>query len=324
MVRTRAVVGLLRFIRESGIMRRMVAKWGPGATTSKLQTAARARAGRTARTVVRKLLPTTTDNTGADRGAQLLLSLAWAHQPDLPFQDVEFRNNSQNGEDGILLYLFTLAGHGSRRAVEMCAGDGIECNTANLVLHHDWDALMLDGSAELLAQGSEFYTAHPETCRVGPTLAAKWITRENVNGILAECGYASDIDLLVTDMDGVDYWILESIVVRPRVIVVEYNNRIPANLAVTVPYSPDFVAERGAWAGDGFFGASLAAFDTLLQRRRYRLVGANRHNTNAFFLREDVLPERRACSVDSCLSSRWAELQQKTWPTLANRPWVTV
>ena len=47
---------------------------------------------------------------GADRGTQLGLSLAWRQHPDLDFRDVEFRNHSQNGEDGILLYLFSLAG----------------------------------------------------------------------------------------------------------------------------------------------------------------------------------------------------------------------
>jgi hypothetical protein len=78
---------------------------------------------------VKKLLTNVGGNCGADRGTQALLSMAWREHPELDFRDVEFRNNSQNGEDGILLYLFTLAGHGSRRAIELCAGDGIENNT---------------------------------------------------------------------------------------------------------------------------------------------------------------------------------------------------
>ena len=114
---------------------------------------------RRAQAAARRVLPEegNVDHCGADRGTQLALTLAWSQYPNLAFRDVEFRNNSQNGEDGILLYLFSLAGHGSRRAVEMCAGDGIESNSANLVLHHDWDALMLDGNDELLAKGTAFY-----------------------------------------------------------------------------------------------------------------------------------------------------------------------
>jgi hypothetical protein len=273
---------------------------------------------------VRRALPNVWDNCGADRGTQALLSLAWREHPELEFRDVEFRNSSQNGEDGILLYLFTLAGHGSRRAVEICAGDGIESNTANLVIHHDWDSLMLDGDAELIARGEDFFRRHKETNRIGPKLAKGWITADNVNDILAQYGYDTDIDLLSLDMDGVDYWILKAIELRPRVIVVEYNNRIPADRFVTVQYQADFAAAGGAWAGDGYFGASLGAFDKLLSARDYRLVGANRYNTNAFFLREDVLPSRARRSVESCLTSRWAAQQRQKWPLVADRPWAEV
>lgn len=267
---------------------------------------------------------TPTDNCGADRGTQLMLAMSWADRPGLPFRDIEFSNNSQNGEDGILLYLFSLAGHGGRRAVEICAGNGVENNTANLVLHHDWSALMLDGDPELLKEGRSYYAQHKETCRIGPRLAAEWITAENVNDLIQEHGFGEDVDLLSLDMDGVDYWILTAIKLRPRVIVLEYNNRIPADRTVTVPYQPNFAAAGGAFSGDGFFGASLGAFDKLLSNRGYRLVGANRQNTNAFFLREDVLPDREACSVKSCLTSRWATHQRAKWPAVATRGWVEV
>jgi hypothetical protein len=91
-----------------------------------------------------------------------------------------------------------------------------------------------------------------------------------------------------------------------------------------VPYEAGFAAAGGAFQGDGFFGASLGAFDKLISGRGYRLVGANRHNTNAFFLRDDVLPERKLCSVESCLTSRWANHQRGQWPGIADRPWVEV
>lgn len=261
---------------------------------------------------------------GADRGAQLQLLLAYRQMSgDLPaFADVEFRNLSQNGEDGILLYLFALDGMGTRRAVEICAGDGVECNAANLVVHHGWDALLVDGDPDLIARGQTFYAGHPETFRIGPTLVSAWVTRDGVNDLIAQHGYDHDIDLLSLDMDGVDYWVLDAISLRPRVIVLEYNNCIPAAEAVTVPYGEDFATI--AWAGDGFFGASLAAFDKLLTGRGYRLIGANRHNTNAFFALDGALSQLPAVSVTSCLSSRWSRAQQVAWQELSRRPWVAI
>ena len=86
----------------------------------------------------------------ADTVSQLILlnqyrDLVHQRKPLLTFADVEFRSFSQNGEDGILLYVFGLIGMGQRRCVEICAGDGIECNTANLIVNHGFLGLLFDG-----------------------------------------------------------------------------------------------------------------------------------------------------------------------------------
>ena len=54
----------------------------------------------------------------ASQGTQILLTMAYQERAErgasLPsFDDVEFRMYSQNGEDGILLYLFSLLGPGN-------------------------------------------------------------------------------------------------------------------------------------------------------------------------------------------------------------------
>jgi len=58
--------------------------------------------------------------------------------------DTEFRCFSQNGEDGILLYIFSILGTTNKRVVEIGAGDGIECNSANLIINHGWQGLLFD------------------------------------------------------------------------------------------------------------------------------------------------------------------------------------
>src|SRR5207245_1991562 len=146
-------------------------------------------------------------------------------EPLPSFREAEFRAYSQFGEDGILLLLFAAAGAGGRRAVELCAGDGIECNAANLVVNHGWEALLVDGDPAHVARGAAFYRECDDTFLMPPRLVHSWVTAENVNGLIESHGFGGAIDLLSLDMDGVDYWVWKALTVAsPRVVVLEYNN----------------------------------------------------------------------------------------------------
>src|SRR6516225_7580869 len=74
--------------------------------------------------------------------AQLVLqqhykTLGQVRDRPLPsFREVGFRQYSQFEEDGILLYLFSLITPERRTCLEICEGDGLECNTANLIINH--------------------------------------------------------------------------------------------------------------------------------------------------------------------------------------------
>lgn len=204
-----------------------------------------------------------------------------------PFAEVGFREFSQNGEDGILLLIFALIGTTSKRAIELCAGDGIECNTANLIINHGWDALLVDGDAANVATAQTFYAAHGNTALWPPTVAQAWLTAENVNDIVASAGFSGPIDLLSLDLDGIDYWIWRALdTVQPRVVVVEFQTAWGPEHAMTVRYDPQFMPTNGQGAG-----ASLAAFVKLGQEKGYRLVGCERLGFNAVFLRNDVGPD---------------------------------
>ena len=211
--------------------------------------------------------------------------------PDLI--DVEFRCYSQNGEDGILLYLFALLGTTNRMVVEICAGDGIECNAANLIINHGWRGLLFDGDDQQLAVGRQFYAACRNTFVSPPHLVHAWITAENVDALVAEHGFAGEIDLLSIDVDGNDYWIWKALeCVRPRVVVVEFNGGCGPEVSMTMPYNPDFRLDLSKQPYRS--GASLAAFVKLGQAKGYRLVGIHSLGFNAFFVRddlgEDILP----------------------------------
>jgi hypothetical protein len=267
----------------------------------------------------------------ATKAAQIALVQQYRsmrHRGDpLPALDaVELRVCSQNGEDGILLYVFALIGSADRRVVEICAGDGIQCNAANLILNHGWSGLLVDGDAGLVARGREFYAAHPDTFSFPPRLVHAWVTRENVNDLLHAHGFVGDVDLLSLDLDGVDYWIWEAIdAIHPRVLVAETQCLWGAERSVTVPYRPDFRSPLV----DGFgiySGGSLPAFVKLGRRKGYRLVGCQSLGFNAFFVRdgigEDVLPE---VTAERCLQRPFVEwAMRELQPLVADREWVEV
>jgi hypothetical protein len=227
---------------------------------------------------------------------QVLLSSTWrsiaeAQKPLPTFDQAQFRAYSQNGEDGLLLLLFSVIGTTNKEVVEICAGTGVECNAANLIVNHGWRGLLVDGDAKNLAIGRDFYSNHPTTRIVGgPTLKQAWITTSNVNRIVRQAGFTGDIDLLSMDIDGNDYWILSALTeVRPRAIVLEYQTAWGPDNSLTQRYEEDFhISQVAPNRSLPRCGASLAAFNKLLKARGYRLVGKERNCFNAFFLRDDV------------------------------------
>lgn len=262
---------------------------------------------------------------------QLNLMLAYQQllrdkHPLPTFDQVEFRCFSQNGEDGILHFIFSLIGTTNKRCVEACAGDGIECNTANLVVNHGWLGLMFDGNERNVKRGNYFYKTMRSTSVWSPRFVKAWITAENINTLIESNGFSGEIDLLSLDMDGVDWWVWKALtVVQPRVVVLEYKHIWGPDASVTVPYSPDFYAGK-----DGksvyYNGASLAAFVKLARERNYRLIGVERLGFNAFFLRNDIgmdiFPE---VSPQACFDhpmNQW--MIEKNLPLVRDYTWEQV
>lgn len=242
-------------------------------------------------------------------------------------KEVGFKAFSQTDEDGILLYIFSIIGTANKTCVEICAGTGVECNTANLLINHGWHGLLVDGNEGAVRQGREFYQRNPSTNVYPPLFVHSWITRGNVNELLCKSGFEGEIDLLSIDIDGVDYWIWDAInVIRPRVVVVEYQDIIGPDKSLTVPYSDDFNAyiypvTRGM---PNFCGASLPAFVKLARKKGYRLVGCNELGYNAFFILnpygEGYIPEIDLRECFKHPKVLWGMKQR--FPIVKDLPWV--
>lgn len=242
------------------------------------------------------------------------------------FQDVGFKVHSEFEEDGILLYIFSVIGTTNRRVVEICAGDGINCNAANLIVNHGWEGLLFDGEKYSIQKGTEYYAKHPSTFLFPPKLKHAWLTRDNINHMISDSGFTGEIDLLSLDIDGNDYYLMDAIsVIKPRVIICETHNVIPGDLALTIPYKEDFYFLDGKQNPE-FRSVSLLAMQQLLKKKGYRLIGSHRFGFNAIFMLsgtgETYFPE---ISVESVLDNSYTHHRRETvWPLVKDLPWQKI
>lgn len=209
-------------------------------------------------------------------------------------EDAEFKVFSQWGDDGIIQYLIHLLSIQPRCFIEFGVEDYYESNTRFLLMHNNWEGLVIDSDHRniLQIQNSEFYWRHALTA------VCDFVRRDNVNGIFEQHGFVGDLGILSIDIDGNDYWIWDAIsVVQPQLVIIEYNSVFGATHAITIPYDPEFQRTR-AHHSNLYFGASLKAMFQLGEAKGYAFIGTNSAGNNAYFVRRDKLGPLRSLSVD--------------------------
>jgi len=203
------------------------------------------------------------------------------------FRSKEFKYNSQNGEDGILSFLFSQIGTTNKYAVEFGMGMGDQCNACHLILEKNWHGLLMDGGDKELTQARDFFTRagkYNEKVKIEKHL----ITCDNINPILTQYKVPKEIDLLSIDIDGNDYWIWKEIKnISPRVVIIEFNASFGPNRSVTIPYEPDFNVREEHPFGI-YHGASIKALTKLAHEKGYYLLCSDTRGVNIVFLRNDL------------------------------------
>jgi len=195
------------------------------------------------------------------------------------FNSYEKKVTSQNGEDGLLLELFSRIPN-NRFAVEIGVEDGRECNTALLIQQYNWSGLMVEADESFF---KPLVNNYAKLANVRCVCAR--VDRENIVSLLAGENVPFDIDLLSIDIDGNDYWIWEALsAFSPKVVVIEYNSTLGPCDRKAIGYDPNH-----HWIGDCYFGASIAAYTALADRKGYALIGTDNAGVNAFFVRRDLL-----------------------------------
>ena len=212
-----------------------------------------------------------------------------------------FRVFSQNDEDGILLRLFTHLGFTNRHVVEIgsnCSGSevGIPENlSTNLIVNHGWHAAIIEMDPMECDRMRYFFardhaTRHFHWERAGvnlyfsPRIIQQVVSPANINDVLLAASPESEPDLMIIDIDGGDYPVIQNLeTMKPRVLVVELEKRFRERYSVFQPDRADFSSR---WQQSG--SVSLPAWEKLLGSRGYGLYAIGTCGFNAFFVRSDV------------------------------------
>ena len=179
---------------------------------------------------------------------------------------------SQFGEDGVVGEIFRRIGTTNRKCVEFGAWDGLHySNTWNLWEGKNWEALLIEADPDkydvLVRNLADFKNVKALNALVSSE------GKDSLENILRRFDYPLDLDLLSVDIDGDDYYIMESLTsYRPRLIIIEYNPTIPANI--------ELIQVKGE-----YFGSSALSLLRLAHSKSYKL--AHLTDTNMFFVSEN-------------------------------------
>jgi len=204
---------------------------------------------------------------------------------------------SQWGEDGIIEELLKRIGiSGTGTCVEFGAWDGRHMsNTYNLWYNKGWSAILIEGDEKRFRELEKAVKKHP---KVTPYLAfVEEVGVNSLDSILSRLN-STTIDLLSIDIDGDDYYILKSLSIRPKILILEYNPTIPPHLSV--------ISSKGT-----YFGSSAKAIVELGREKGYSLATITETNcifvTNEDFLKlniphiilEEIFPKKHLTYIMS-------------------------
>lgn len=182
---------------------------------------------------------------------------------------------SQNGEDGVIDYIFSKIGFTNKKFCEFGFHYN-ENNSRHLIEKHNFKGLFID---------SEVPKAYRNKCINGIHFHQDWITLKNINELIGKY-LQGNIDFLSIDVSGTDLWLLDAInVISPRLVCIEYCSSMGKELSVTVEYADKFI--RHDYHKSGFYcNASLKANINVMKKKGYSFVGTV-FGLNAFFVRND-------------------------------------
>jgi nitrogen regulatory protein PII-like uncharacterized protein len=155
---------------------------------------------------------------------------------------------SQNGEDGVIEYLFNYFEIENGSFCEFGAWDGIYLsNTYNLLKNKNWKGVYIEGDSEKykkLIELKEIYNDKVQTINSYVSYKGE----NKLDNLLKNTFLDKNFDLLSIDIDGMDYHIWKAVEeYKPKLVIIEVNSNLrPGDLYISE------VDTANSWIGTGF------------------------------------------------------------------------
>jgi hypothetical protein len=193
----------------------------------------------------------------------------------------EFSAFSQNGEDGILDVLRKHLARSNRYFIEIGSADGIDNNSAWLIVAEKYNGIMIEGNRQLADRANRMMLGYS----IGVECYNMFVSKENVHN-LKDLAFHRDPDVFCLDIDGNDYYVARTVLeagFRPKIFVVEYNSVFGPERSITIPYLADFV-HANAHPTHLYYGVSISGWRKFFKENGYHFVTVDRNGVNAFFV----------------------------------------
>jgi len=186
---------------------------------------------------------------------------------------------AQEGEDGLLEYIFENIEPKSKFAVEFGAGHVIKEGTTNikwLVDKFEWKSLMF-----------EVTDKNHKVLREKYNIKKEMVDYKNINNLFEKYNVTENIDLVVIDVDGQDYWIWETLTWRPQVVEIEFNTTLDLNESKVMMKDTNHFNWRSS--NSSYYGASVLALKKLGKKKGYTLIDCC--GRNLFFVLDELVED---------------------------------
>lgn len=176
--------------------------------------------------------------------------------------------------------------------VDIGASDGVKMSNTYHLFKNGYSGAAIEANDIKFQQLNSNYSTLSNVKRLN-----RKVLPHNIQSILESVNTPKDFLLLDLDIDGYDYFVLESILksFRPIIIITEINESIPPPVKFKVLPNEEF-----AWKGGHFFGYSIACLDDIKEKFNYSLVELHYNNAiliSDHFWNNEVLTTKEAYNM---------------------------